>query len=61
MLPLSERAVAALARTMKTAFGMESCKLVELDLLGRMLPAEDAATLSAMVATLEETEGLLAC
>jgi hypothetical protein len=39
---------------------METRKLVETDLVARVLPAEDAAALAAMVATLEEAERLLA-
>jgi sialic acid synthase SpsE len=59
MLPLAERAVAAVACTMHHTIGVESSELVETNLLGRMLPTEDPAALSTMVAALEETEWLL--
>lgn len=60
MLPLTEQAVATIACTMQDTLGMESRQLVQAHLVGRMLPAVDAATLSAVVATLEEAEGFLA-
>jgi hypothetical protein len=59
MLPLAERAVAAVACTMHHTIGVEASELVETNLLGRMLPTEDSAALSAVVAALEETEWLL--
>lgn len=59
MFPLAERAEAAVASTMKNALRMETSKLIEPHLIGGMLPAKDAAALSAMVATLEEAEGFL--
>jgi hypothetical protein len=52
--------VAAVARTMQHTVGVEPGKLVESDLLGRVLPTEDAATLPAVMATLKEAEGFLA-
>lgn len=60
MLPLAERTIATLASTVQDTIGMEPGQIVKSDLLGRVLPAEDAATLSAMVAPLEETKRLLA-
>lgn len=42
---------------MPMAFWVEASQLVETDLVGRVLPAEDAATLSAVMATLEEAKG----
>jgi hypothetical protein len=39
---------------------MEARKLIEAHLFGRVLPAEDATTLSAVMAALEEPEGFLA-
>lgn len=60
MLPLAEGSIAAVACTVQLALGVEACQLIETDLLGRMLPAEDAAALPAVVATLEEAEGLCA-
>ena len=60
VLPLAERAVAAIAGAMQFAIRVEACKLIETDLLGRVLPAEDATALPAVVAALEEAEGLCA-
>lgn len=57
MLPLAEGTMTAIACTMQFALGVEACKLIETDLLGRVLPAEDAATLSAVMAALKEAEG----
>jgi hypothetical protein len=45
---------------MQHTVGMEPGKLVESNLLGGVLPTEDAAALPAMVATLEEAKGFLA-
>jgi hypothetical protein len=42
------------------AFRVETCELIETDIVARVLPAEDATALAAMVATLEEAKGLLA-
>lgn len=58
VLPLAKRAVAAVAGTMQFALGMEACELIETNLLRGVLPTEDAATLPAVVAPLEEAEGL---
>lgn len=60
MLPLAERAVATIAGTVPMTFWMEPRELIETDIVARVLPAKDAAALAAMVATLEEAEGLLA-
>lgn len=60
MLPLAEGAVATVAGTVPMALRMETCELIETDIVARVLPAEDAAALAAMVATLEEAKGLLA-
>jgi hypothetical protein len=60
MLPLAERAVATIAGAMPMTFWMETRKLVEADLIAGMLPAEDAATLTTVVAPLEEAEGFVA-
>ena len=60
MFPFTERAVAAIACTVQFAVGMETCKLVKTDLLGRVLPAKDATAFSAMMAALEEAERFLA-
>jgi hypothetical protein len=60
MLPLAERAMATVACAMHYSIWVEACKFIETDQLGRVLPAEDAATLSAVVASLEEAEGLCA-
>ena len=56
MLPLAKGAVTAIASTLQVALGVEACKLIEADLVGRMLPAEDTPTFSAMVATLKEAK-----
>jgi hypothetical protein len=60
MFPLAERAVATITCTVQDPIGMEACKLVELHLFGRVLPAENATALSAVVTALEEAEGFLA-
>ena len=53
VLPLTEGAVAAVTSAVPFAVRVEACKLVEADLLGRVLPAEDAAALPAVVAAVE--------
>lgn len=60
VLPLAERAVAAIAGAMPLTLRVEACKLVKTDLLGRVLRAVDAAALSAMVAAVEEAKWGLA-
>jgi len=45
---------------MPMALWVEARELVKADLVARVLPAEDAATLAAVVATLEEAKRLLA-
>ena len=60
MFPLAEGAMATVTCAVELAVGVEACQLVEADLLGRVLPAEDATALSAVVATLEEAEWFLA-
>jgi hypothetical protein len=60
VLPLPEGAVAAITGTVPVAFWMEAGELIETDVVARVLPAEDATALAAMVATLEEAKGLLA-
>lgn len=60
MLPLAERTVAAVAGTMPLALGVEARQLVEADLVARVLCAEDATALAAVVAALEEAKGFLA-
>lgn len=59
VLPLTKGAVTAVAGTMPATLGVEPGKLVETNLGGRVLPAVDAAALSAVVATLKEAKGLL--
>jgi hypothetical protein len=60
VFPLTERAMAAIACTVQVAFGMEASKLIETNLLRRMLPAEDATTLPAVMTALKEAEWFLA-
>lgn len=60
MLPFAERAVAAIAGAVPLALWVEACKLVKTDLLGRVLGAEDAAALSAVMAAVEEAKWCLA-
>lgn len=60
VLPLAERAVATVAGTVPVALWMEAGELVETHVVARVLPAENAAALAAVVAALEETKGLLA-
>lgn len=60
MLPLAELGVAAVARTLHLALGVEQSVLVELDLALGVLPAEDAAALSTVVTAIEEAKGGLA-
>lgn len=60
MLPLAEGAVAAITSPMQDALGMEARKFVQAHLVCRMLPAEDAAALSAVMAALEEAKRFLA-
>lgn len=60
VLPLAERAVAAIAGAVPFALWMEACKLIKTNLLRRVLRAEDAATLSAVVAAVEQAKGCLA-
>jgi hypothetical protein len=60
MFPLTKRAMAAIACTVQVAFGMEASKLIETNLLRRMLPAEDATTLPAVMTALKEAEWFLA-
>lgn len=52
--------MAAVAGTMPMALWVEARKLVKANLIAGVLPAEDATTLAAVVATLEEAKGLLA-
>jgi len=58
VLPLAEGAVAAVAGTVPVAFWVEAGELVETHVVARVLPAEDAAALAAVVAPLEEAKGL---
>jgi hypothetical protein len=60
MFPLTKRAMAAIACTVQVAFGMEASKLIETNLLRRMLPAEDATTLPAVMTALKEAKWFLA-
>jgi hypothetical protein len=60
MFPLAEGTMATIACTVEDTVRMEARKLIEAHLFGRVLPAEDATALSAVMAALEETEGLLA-
>lgn len=60
MLPLAEGAVATITCTVPVTLGMEARKLVKADLVARVLCAEDATTLAAVVTALEESKGLLA-
>jgi hypothetical protein len=53
VLPLTEGAVATITCAVPFAVRMEACKLVEADLLGRVLPAEDAAAFPAVMAAVE--------
>jgi len=50
--------MATVARAVQLALRVEACKLIEANLLGRVLPAKDAAALPAVVAPLEEAKGL---
>jgi hypothetical protein len=61
VLPFTEGAVAAIAGTVPLALRVEACKLVEADLLGRILSAEDPTALPAVVAAVEQTKRRLAC
>lgn len=60
MFPLAERAVATVTCAVQDSIGVEPGQLIETDLLGRVLPAEDATALPAVVAALEKAEGFLA-
>jgi hypothetical protein len=60
MLPLAERAMATVTSAVPLAVGVETCKLIEADLLRRVLPAEDAAAFSAVMAAVEQAEWCLA-
>lgn len=60
VLPLAKGAVAAVAGAVPATVGMEPRQLVKTHLAGRVLPAVDAAALAAVMAALEEAEGLLA-
>lgn len=60
VLPLAERAVAAVTGAVPLALGVEARKLVETDLLGRVLRAEDATALSAVMAAVEQAKRCLA-
>lgn len=60
MLPLAEGAVTTITCTVPVTLGMEARKLVKADLVARVLCAEDAAALAAVVTALEESKGLLA-
>jgi hypothetical protein len=60
MFPLAKRPVATITCAVQDPVGMEACKLIELHLFGRVLPAEDATALPAVVAALEKAEGFLA-
>jgi hypothetical protein len=60
VLPLAIRGEATVASAVQDTLRMEACKLVKTNLVGRMLIAIDATTLAAVMAALEETEGLLA-
>jgi hypothetical protein len=59
VLPLAERAVAAIAGAVPLALRVEACKLIKTNLLGGVLCAEDATTLSAVMAAVEEAERCL--
>jgi hypothetical protein len=52
--------VATIARLLQLTLGVEQSVFVEADLLLEVLVAEDAAALATVMATHEETEGLLA-
>lgn len=56
VLPLTERAVAAITRAVPLTFRMEAGKLVKTDLLRGVLCAEDATALSAVMAAVEEAK-----
>jgi NADPH-dependent ferric siderophore reductase len=60
VLPLTERAVAAITCAMPLTFRVETSKLVETDLPGRVLCAEDATALPAVMAAVEEAKRHLA-
>lgn len=60
VLPLTERAVAAIAGAVPLALGVETCELVKTDLLGRVLRAVDATALAAVVAAVEQAKWRLA-
>ncbi|EAT90586.2 hypothetical protein HBH98_164770 [Parastagonospora nodorum] len=60
MFPLAERAVATVTCAVQDSIWVEPSQLIETDLLGRVLPAENATALSAVVAALEKAEGFLA-
>lgn len=60
VLPLAERAMAAIAGAVPLALGVEACELVKTDLLGRVLRAVDATALSAVVTAVEEAKWRLA-
>jgi hypothetical protein len=60
VLPFAIRAMATIAGPMQETLGMEAGKLVEPDLVGRVLPAEDAATFSTVMTALEEAKRFLA-
>lgn len=60
VLPLAERAVAAVTGTMPLALRMEASKLIKTNLLGGILSAEDAAAFPAMMAAVEKAEWCLA-
>jgi hypothetical protein len=45
---------------MHDTVGVEAGKLIETNLLRRVLPAEDSTALSAVVAALKEAKGFLA-
>jgi hypothetical protein len=52
--------VASVTGTVPVALRVEARKLVQTDLVARVLGAEDAAALPAVVTTLEEAKGFLA-
>ena len=60
LLPLAVLGVATVARLLPATLGMEESILVEPDLLMNVLPAEDATTLSTVMAANKETERGLA-
>ena len=60
VLPLTEGAMAAVAGTVPLALGVEACKLVETNLFGRVLCAEDPTAFPAVVAAVEQTKRCLA-